>query len=73
MILRLLCKFKRNCMPDVHTIAAWASPGVQVERLSFLISVQYQIQISVTEDYASSHKSVWFFASDPLKAGKQVR
>lgn len=64
----LLGELKRNRMPYMHTVAAWTSSGIQIERDTLLIFVQYKIEVSVAEDKPSTEHSMGFMTSDLLEA-----
>lgn len=58
-------------MPYVHTIAAWTSPSVQKKWDPFLILVQYEIEVSMTEDESSTEHAVRLVSGDFLESVQQ--
>jgi hypothetical protein len=64
----LLCKLERDSMPNVHTITTRPSSSIQEERLSLLMTIQDQIEISMTENNPSSHKTMWLVSSHFLES-----
>ena len=44
--LDLRCEHEGDEMTHVHRVAAWTSAGVEVERLTFLVPVQDEIELA---------------------------
>ena len=59
-------------MADVHAVAAWPPSSVEVERLTLLVAVQYEIQLAMAKDYPSPEKPMGSVACDTLEPSKQV-
>lgn len=55
-------------MSNVHTIAGRSATSVEEERLALLITIQDNIQISVTENNASAHESMWLVSRNSLES-----
>ena len=55
-------------MAHVHAITARSPSGIQEEWLFPIIAIEDQIQISVTENYASAHESMRLMAGNSLES-----
>lgn len=55
-------------MPNVHTITARSSAGIQEETLSSLVLVENEVQVSVTEDNSSAQETMRLVACDFLES-----
>lgn len=64
----ILRELERNGVPHVHTIAARATAGVEIERLALLMAVKDLVQLTVAEHNASAHETVRTVAGHLFKA-----
>ena len=55
-------------MSNVHRVTTWPTASVEEEWLALLITIQDNVQISVTENNASAHKSMWLVSRNPLES-----
>lgn len=43
-----LCKYKRNHMSEMHTVATWTTPSIQEERFALLIAVKDFVKFTLS-------------------------
>jgi len=71
--LKILCEDKWNGMTHMECFIWWTSTSVKIKWLKFLVSLQANIKISVTEKHASSNKPMGFFFSALFKLSNKFR
>lgn len=57
-----------NSVSNVHGVTTWSTTSVEEEWLALLITIEDNVQISVTENNASAHKSMWLVSCNSLES-----